>query len=202
MTPPARASQRFLDHRWLAEAEAKRAARRRIPLPYQELLAAARVGLWQADQRAPVGVDLDGFCRLARSRCRGAIVDALREATEGGRRGDKPNAWKPRLPAPGALAVAQAQGLVPLASLHQDAFDLIDPQPDPELQLVLNERHAERVRVLELIESLPPAKREVLMRRLLGERSLAIAASLGLSAPRVSQIQTEAVALLRKLAEE
>ncbi len=199
MTRPPAASPRFTRHAWLAEAEASRARRRRIPLPFDELLAAARVGLWETDRRASPATDDDAFARWARKRCRGAIVDALREATHGSRRGGNPNAYHPREPEPGALEVAQELGLIPRTVLYDDGIEVVDSRADPETQLIQTERADQRAAALTLIDRLPLRQREVMRRRLAGERALDIARSLGVTQARVSQVTTEAIERLREM---
>lgn len=200
---PTPASPRFLENRWIAQAEAARARRRRIPLPYAELLAAAEVGLWETDRRAAPDNDPQAFERWARKRCRGAILDAVREATEGGRRGANPDAYKPYAPAPGAIGSAQAVGTLPLIAFDGRHLDLVSPDPDPEQALVDEEAEAKRrarlAALLRAIDQLKPRHREVVLRVLAGERGQDIGRSLGVSAPRVSQIYTAAVERVRAL---
>jgi RNA polymerase sigma factor FliA len=185
-----------------------------------DLVSAGLLALVQAGRAfdAAAGVPFGAY---ARTRIRGAILDELR-AADWAPRGVRARAravsraeeaLRLRLGrAPEAGELAALLGTSPSAvdtaradiarTVHSlDAFDgvLEDRLPDsgatPEDRLL----HAERIAVLHAaVESLPDRLRTVVTGVFLQDRSMGdIAAELGVTESRVSQLRTEALALLR-----
>jgi hypothetical protein len=198
MRPKAReASQRLLAHRWIAESEAQRARRRHMPLSYEEALAAAMVGLWLADSKAPAGQPASDFGRAARRRCRHAIIDHLRSAVHGSRYGGEPGSTKPWQPEPESVAFAEAAGLLPRSQITYGGVELVDPQPDAEQAFIEKETAAANAALLASVD-MPARWRLVLERRLAGHQNADIARDFGVSTMRTSEIFYAALARIRK----
>ncbi len=191
--PSPVASQRFRDHQWLVEAETRRAIRRRVPHEFDDLKQAGLLGLMQADRRAAPDMPAPDFCRYACAVVRGAMIDELRRVAHGGRnKGADPK--KPRKLAPGMLAMAQSAGLVPRSVIDRHDVQLISSDPSPEEELLTKEQ-AEWLQAA--LGSLPARPRDMVSRRLQGERVDVLAAEYGISQARTSQVVSEAVAVLR-----
>jgi RNA polymerase sigma factor (sigma-70 family) len=173
-----RASQRFRDTVPLARSIARRWHF------IEDVEQAAFLGLHVADVTAPPSMPEDDFRNYAYVRIRGEVLDHLRRV--GGRvRGDEPK--KPREPEPQSVAMAVTMGLI---------GDRASPERDPETQAIANEKlraGREALRAANLTDR----QRLIVMRRLAGDANQDIAANLGVSEARVSQLLAEAVALIR-----
>ncbi|WP_108667092.1 sigma-70 family RNA polymerase sigma factor [Euzebya rosea] len=196
----------------------------RIPrhVPREDLMSAGLLGLTQAAQAydASTGVPFD---RFARRRIKGALLDELRSrdwASRSVRRGAR------RMQAAQAAFVAregrtatleetaqemgvgaeEAQRLVDdvhrgtvlnYESLTEDGIDDILPSHEitPEADILGRERQAI---LLDAIAALPERQQEVITAYFFEERSMAdIAAEMGVTESRISQIRAEAFELIR-----
>ncbi len=191
--PSPVASLRFTSYQWLAAAEVRRMLKRRVPLEADDMSQAALFGLMQADRRATPDMPDSEFERYARAVIRGAMIDELRRVSHGGRdKGIDPK--KPRQPEPGALAMAQNAGLIPTKTRWSKTLDLVSADPNPEESLAAKER---ALLVKEAIDAMGPRSRDIIWRRLQGERADVLAREYGISQARTSQVVGEAVAALR-----
>ncbi len=159
----------------------------------------ALLGLHQADTRAPVSMPEPDFRRYAYTVIKGACIDHIRRTSDGSKHGGSPGAFKPWRPAPGAIEVAQAMGVLPRMALCDGEIELVGRDPDPEQTLIRGEFDAKRAAALKLIDRLPERQREVLRRLLAGERAVDVAQHMRLTAARISQIRAAALERLREL---
>ncbi len=175
----------YADHASLVEPIA-RAYARAVPVPFEEILQAARIGLWEAARRfdASRGVPFPAY---APAKVRWAITDMLR--AEGGvpRR-----AWK-RI-----AALDYSAARVPTnVAWENDGFVNIDPQPTAEDKLA-------DIDVSIAVAALPFRERELVRGHYLhGSRFDHIAEGLGITKSWGSRLHTRALGeLAKRLAEE
>jgi RNA polymerase sigma factor for flagellar operon FliA len=157
---------------------------RRLPANVQrdDLLAAGTIGLMDALAKHP-GDRGPQFEWYARVRIRGAIFDELRRLD-----------WLPRRTR--ARAGVPGQSVPPTVVGIDDVRDqshALDPR-DADLA----ERHAERVALSDAIRELPARERAIVELRYVRELELTeIAATFGVSVPRISQLHARALRMLR-----
>ncbi len=175
----SRAEELFLKYRPIAKRIAG-GFKRKLPknVLYEDLEAAAFLGLWQAVNSDP---DREGWEWYVRVRVRGAVIDELRTQD-----------WLPRR---ARKAGALAPAIVRLDEIAFHEHSLIvanDVPPDEHLEALewVRERRAS-------FEDLPDRLKIIVQRVASGALQREIASELGISEPRVSQLQSRAIALLR-----
>lgn len=152
--------------------------KRRLPghVRLDDLRAAAMGGLWDAARLRP---DADYFESYARIRISGAIKDDLRSRD-----------WLPRL-----HRARFPEGVTAVVSMTETTEGSLRSDDDVESQV---EANMTMDRVQAAMELLPERKRYVLVERATTGREMKdIAAELGITQARVSQIYGEAVAFVR-----
>lgn len=160
---------------------------RRVPPSVQrdDLFAAGTIGLMDALTKS-VGERGPKFEWYARVRIRGAIVDHLRKED-----------WLTRRQRREACSAGGETTMMSLDGVAESRLGIADAAESPYGVLELD---AERRALCDAIARLSPRERSVIERRFFEERPLKdIAAELGVSAPRVSQLLTRAVASLRSM---
>jgi RNA polymerase sigma factor for flagellar operon FliA len=159
---------------------------RRLPPNVQrdDLLAAGTIGLTDAlrKHRGERGPQFEGYARV---RIRGAILDELRREDWLSRRARA----RVRVADPGGVAMQPA-----MASFDDPSNRLPEPSDG-----YLAERYCERVALSDAIRRLPAREgRIVELHYIDGIELTEIAAMFGVSVPRVSQLHTRALGLLRE----
>jgi RNA polymerase sigma factor for flagellar operon FliA len=154
-----------------------------------DLVAAGAAGVFDALRRCDGdrGPSFEGYVR---TRIRGAIVDELRSQD-----------WLTRAARRRATTWTEAQGAVPwgavirLDDLSENAPVLTDAAASPVDDLALQRDHA---MLASAVASLPPRERVVVTLHYLHEVQLtAVAAELGVSVARASQLRARAIDALR-----
>ncbi len=172
-----RAEDLFNRHLPLARRIA-RGVHRGLPrsVEYGDVESAALLGLWQA---ASGGVEHENFEAYARVRVRGAVMDELRRQD-----------WLPRRregsPASGVVIVYDDLGLTRISHEGSGAEDALAEKQKQEI-------------LSQSLGRLSARDRRVMERLLEGAKQSDLALELGVSAPRVSQISSRAIASLKKL---
>lgn len=167
-------------------------ARRRTPssLTHDDLLAAARVGLWQSLQRADPS--MPGFPVYAFRRIYGAVIDEVREQDALSRRQRRSGEYSfmPLVSHDGDLRVGHADGpMAPAAESH-----------DPD------ERIARRRLAAKLdaaLDAIPEREAKIIVNECVLERpQIDTAQELGVSAPRVNQLRDQGLRRMARLLED
>ncbi len=180
-----------------------RSRRRRHPVDDDEVRSIVAYTLFRYFRRYPEGT-ADDHRRRAYMRCCNAVVDTVR--IMGVRRA--PTLRGPSTGArfgydPQEMDQAVEEGWLPravvirLAGSTEEQAEAIDPQPFPDEQLHERREEAARQRLIDLAPDCNPRTREVLHSVLKGEKHLSIAARLGVSEPRISQLLHKAAGKVR-----
>ncbi len=177
---------RFHAHLAIVRIECRRAARRGMPLDWDDARQVALIGLWQADQRAPAGMPDRNFAALATCRVRGALIDELREFHPQARRSRLIRWIRDGAPfGDGTVELARAAGELRAAFAQSGGYEPIEPGPSPEEALAARETWS---LVEGEIARLPRRLRGIVRRWLAEEKQSNIARSLRVSEERVCQL--------------
>lgn len=167
-------------------------ARRRAPvsLTHDDLLAAARVGLWQSLQRA--NPSTPGFAAYAFRRIYGAVIDEVREQDPLSRAQRKSGEYA-------FLPLVSHDGDVRLG--HADGF-----MAPPAESADVHERIARRrlaARIDAALDAIPAREAKILLDEYVLERlQIETAQELGVSAPRVNQLRDQGLRRMARLLED
>jgi len=178
--------------------------------PFEEYLQYARLGLMEAVDRYD-GRRGASFETFSSYRIRGAILSGLARETE---LGAQRSFWRTRIAereqsiAPAAMERpenAVFQDFVRLAAGLAIGFVLDDPEAEPADESPVSdpylavETHQARSQIRRLVERLPPRERDILQQHYFGHKEFQeIAAQLGLTKGRVSQLHARALEWIRE----
>lgn len=166
---------------------------RKLPINIlrEDIVAAGMAGLWDALRRNPHRENDESFEWYVRVRIRGAILDELRTQD-----------WLPRR----ARAVAAVEDVPPPAITRMEDMASWDQERalsyecEYEEQIDAAQQHRA---LLSYIDDLPLRERVIAIEHYFnGQKFKDIAATLGVSEPRISQINARLIARLRQFAKD